>query len=209
MLNFLPLTAILIAGCVSSSEIQCPELPELAEVSDDNDEGLYLNLQSPAGCNGTVTAWRYCYHTKDRNRNRIYSAQFAVYRPVYNGYTRVVGSCTTITKYGHEEVDHPFHCESLRLEPSEQFVVNSWDVIGVCLTNGGPTRQLLVISELEDDTPSSLDNHTPSGHGLASVNYVTSMCSCGIIGTYNSAYLIPQDDLLVHVALEVGKVWLT
>ncbi len=156
--------------------------------------GLYLKINSPIDCNGTVTAWHFCYHSHGKNTNRDYVAQFAVYRPVEHGYARLEGSCVTAIR---EIAGGKLLCGTLTVKPDQQVVVSTGDVIGVCLSTNSRTQQLRVASKTEDD------GVTGAIHGT--VGYVPSACFCAMTGAYHSPVITLQKNLRVHITVDVGE----
>ncbi len=156
--------------------------------------GLYLKINSPINCNGTVTAWHFCYHSQAKKTNMDYVAQFAVYRPVEHGYARLDGSCVTVMR---EIAGGELLCGTLPVKPDQQVVVSTGDVIGVCLSTNSRTHQLRVASKTEDGGVAG------AFHGT--VGYVPSACFCAMTGTYDTSVITLQKNLRVHITVDVGE----
>ena len=114
----------------------CPsyEVGSTARIAHDQrispEEGhVYLNMNEPAVCNGTVFGWRYCYD-QDGAPPHDQALVLAMYRPQQNGsYQLVPGSYYQLTI--EEDLDR-FSCRSTTLEPSEYFTVQENDVVAFC-----------------------------------------------------------------------------
>ena len=90
---------------------------------------VYLNMNEPAVCSGTVYGWRYCFDPDD---DPPHVTVLAMYRPQQNGSCQLVpGSYYLLTL--EEDLDR-FSCRSTTLEPSEYFTVQENDVVAVCET---------------------------------------------------------------------------
>ena len=90
---------------------------------------VYLNMNEPAVCNGTVYGWRYCFDPDDDDPP--HALVLAMYRPQQNGtYQLVPGSYYPLTV--EEDIINSFSCRSTMLEPSEYFTVHEKDVVAFC-----------------------------------------------------------------------------
>ena len=103
-----------------------------------------ISLNISATCNGTVKSWTYCYYLLvDADESVMYSATWAFYR-IYKGknniyhYVVVNGSTFTARHNGREVKGRGDSCVTRRLNESEQFDVESGDVLGACLQTPFP-----------------------------------------------------------------------
>ena len=96
---------------------------------EDPQEGrVYLNMNEPAVCSGTVYGWRYCFEPD--GDAPPHALVLAMYRPQRNrAYQLVPGSYYLLTI--KEDLD-TFSCLSTTLEPSEYFTVQENDVVAFC-----------------------------------------------------------------------------
>ncbi len=102
------------------------------EYNEAMDSMIYLNLNNPAQCNGTISSYRYCHYPTDvsgRSRPRPqYNAILAVFRLMGNTYQPVARSTVSLTV----RMTRQFTCcnieiraGSVQLEPG--------DVLGACV----------------------------------------------------------------------------
>ena len=105
---------------------------------------LYLNIDNPALCSGTVTRWEYCFYPPIDNGT--YHILFAIYRqsdafpniPFYQSRSPRLNLTISIDN----KVDEGFLCNSFF--PAEQISVQQGDIIGICLPR---TNTLDIVSD--------------------------------------------------------------
>lgn len=97
--------------------------------------GLYLNMNDPAQCNGTVTAWSSCFHMPSNPmEGQPYSVRFLAYRRSdRNEYSVVPNSIHNVRLSIQEIGNNTFMCKRWNLHYTERFLVLENDVIGACL----------------------------------------------------------------------------
>ena len=100
---------------------------------------VYLNVDYPARCSGTVERWEFCfYRPATHKQNDSYRLTFAVYRGNGSGnntrYEIVGSSLHTITRrFGVESSN--FSCQFLdrNVGNLRQFNIEAGDIIGACI----------------------------------------------------------------------------
>ena len=105
---------------------------------------LYLNIDNPALCSGTITRWEYCFYPPIDNGT--YHILFAIYRqsdafpniPFYQSRSPRLNLTISIDY----KVDEGFLCSSIF--PAEQISVQQGDIIGICLPR---TNTLDIVSD--------------------------------------------------------------
>ena len=123
----------------------------------DSNQDFYLNTGRPANCSGTITTLRYCYYGQSDNDRNTYQSSVALYR-LMNGRTNIyvrvsdtiaISKRTPISDVPPAETLLPgFNCDSYKL--NESIRVQTGDVIGACIDNDGPIRQLNLVSNNEN-----------------------------------------------------------
>ena len=102
---------------------------------------VYLNVDYPARCSGTVERWEFCfYRPATHQEDDSYRLTFAVYRGTGSGsntqYEIVGSSLRTITSQFGEESSN-FLCQFLNLTNASdnwlQFNIEAGDIIGACI----------------------------------------------------------------------------
>ena len=101
---------------------------------------LYLNLNSSAGCIGTISSYRYCYYQPSVVENR-YNAVVAVYRLMNNVYQPLDGTEFTI-EVRTVPLPGTLVCGNTDdLGTSVQLQLG--DVVGACIFDPGMQREQL------------------------------------------------------------------
>lgn len=126
---------------------------------------MFLNLQDPSQCNGTVESWHLHYEINNRcGRSKSYSVTFLVYRPLLSShamsslYELVSGSSKSVTLPCHDKSRHRVQLLMEMLSPSERFVIQRDDVVAVCLP--GVSSKIKVLNKLDNDKSRSRDSET-------------------------------------------------
>ena len=104
--------------------------------------GLYLNLNSSAECNGTISSYRYCYYQPVAATR--HAAVVAVYRlnQMDNIYELVVGSEHTIDLDLRVTTStDPLVCDNVNLTIPAQ--LQTGDVVGACIFDDSSNREQL------------------------------------------------------------------
>ena len=135
------------------------------ETDDLNTPGLYLDVDHPAVCSGSITAWHFCHYAPWLFSSATYSALFQVWRETTSGnYTKVFEV--------PQEGDIPrrqrqFLCVDITLAESEYVSVTQGDVLGVYMPG---TRGLRMIAM--DQTGNRL-HHSPAVLDVSQLTQIT------------------------------------
>ena len=97
--------------------------------------GLYLNLESPAQCNGLITTWHYCYYPPSAAGSRSFTV--GVWRQAAQQYT-LVGSSRTITVMAETSLASVICGTETLMEESDYMSINENDFIGVIIPPSSP-----------------------------------------------------------------------
>ncbi len=158
---------------------------------------IYLNLNNPAQCNGTVSSYRYCHYGTSQSGNSVqFNAILAVFRKVDNTYRPVAGSDITLTMRNNNQ----FNCLSADLEGLIQ--VQPDDVLGACVARG------------EGGNPSNRQQLNLAGNNmdesvLLSGVAVTGVCdSTNVQGSATVAIneLMNISGRVLHLSAEFGEL---
>ena len=110
---------------------------------------LFLDLQNPAQCNGTVTAWNYCFYRIESASDTNYIVDFVVYRRIGSSgnYEPVQSSNRIVDMTGNQlaALNSDFNCTRIQLRESEMFQIQEDIVLGACLSNGRNDHEVLDI----------------------------------------------------------------
>ena len=169
-------------GVQSGTQDQvCPTLLRAGDSREE--EGLYLNIDSPIDCSGTATGWHFCYHPKDwrdsSGYKTSYNATFAAYRKTGGKFELIHGTETLVVK---EAGDTSFHCEFILLDTEVD--INEEVIVGVCLPS---RRPLSVLS---------------GRHGQTLLYGNSELCNSRDIRVSD---LEDVGDLILHAALHISK----
>ena len=124
-----------------------------------DDRRLFLNFESPAQCNGTVTSWRYCYYYDDDDDNiedhansQQYGAKFLVYRrsDSSDSYQPVANSTKLVSVTKSDLNFNSVTCLTVTLAANEQFQIQTNDIIAACVIDNNPYRELRIIRRNSD-----------------------------------------------------------
>ena len=160
--------------------------------------GLFLNFESPAQCNGTATAWHYCYYGRDITDPFVFAADFVVYRKTSlnsNEYERV--ALKSVVKSPDDLQSTGFHCETVTLEQSEYFEVQEDDIIGACLIEDGTQTLLNILS------------HQVNGHGEVYRPHQNTLCDPSLFEMVDFGGLFEQGKHVVHLYINIGKEFIS
>jgi hypothetical protein len=122
-------------------------------ITRDNLDGLYLNIDRPATCNGTISLLQYCYYGRaDILFQNTYRSLIAVYHPVNQSHYVRVSETISVTRRSYPfplipQADNflpGFNCDSQRLTPSVDVLAG--DIVGICIYNSGGTSELDMIT---------------------------------------------------------------
>ena len=109
------------------------------EYTEATESMIYLNLNNPAQCFGTISSYQYCHYPITRSGGVRFHAILAVFRMMGDSYQPVSGSNIVL-----EERDSlPFTCDTSTLTTSVE--IQPGDVLGACVgreSSGGNRRQL-------------------------------------------------------------------
>ena len=95
-------------------------------------------MEYPAECTGVITSWNYCYYnTEPLNTSSTYTATFNVWRHNANEAFVVDNSDTMVTLNPGYSIASIF-CKNHTLEPSDYFVIEKGDYVGVVLPSHNP-----------------------------------------------------------------------
>ena len=154
---------------------------------------LYLNIENPAQCNGTITQWNYCYYKPDNQE--VYQVHLAVYRRTVRGrsgnihYSRQHSSLLSV-EHGDSEEGPDFVCASYLL--SKPIAVQQGDFIGICLPQ---SNSLDVVSDT-----SGVELHADS------LQYIKRDCENDAPGNIpNTSNLSEAHDRIVHLYAHISR----
>ena len=142
---------------------------------------LYLNLDSPAECTGTVSSLKYCHYpvqTTDRHRTHV-----GIYRRMGTDYVPVPGSEVTLEV---NEIQVGFSCNTVSLPGSIQ--VEPGDVVGACVAEPqqGPNNLFLMIV---GENATGLSVHGMTLSSPCNLNELQNPVSMGSLMPVNSSIL--------------------
>ncbi len=102
------------------------------------DSMVYLNMNNPAQCNGTISSYQYCQYPTTVTGGVRYNAILAVFRMVDDIYQPVTGSDVVL----EERNALPFTCSSSPLNTGS-VQIQPGDVLGACVArdNGGGSNR--------------------------------------------------------------------
>lgn len=173
----------------------CPTFGSEAEQGQNTPQsssGLLLNFGDTAQCNGTVTAWSYCFHQPTQNRSDPFSAKFIVFRRGQDNndvYTEVEGSVSTV-EFSYDNARTAPFCRRKALTGRTEFKIEQNDVIGACLHS----EPLELASQTSDNTRlvySSQDQDCSEG----------SLRSIDIMQGFNNK------NWILHLSVVISKFW--
>ena len=115
-------------------------------------DGLYLNTDRPATCNGTISLLEYCYYGDLDTLQKTYRSLIAVYRLVNQSHYERVSETISVTRRSYpfpltpqaDNILPGFNCDSQILIPSIR--VKTGDIIGACIYNSQGTSELDMIT---------------------------------------------------------------
>ncbi len=154
-------------------------------MSEDSSLGLFLNLESRAQCNGTVTAYHYCYY--DPNTNMMVVVFFMVFRESGSVYNLVEGSHMKVTR----KIDGS-GCDVLQLDETQQFQVQENDIIAACTVN------------LNGRAPLRVHANSTQGHTLQKLD----IDSCSVTEVNTIAGTM-EAEFALHLFAEIGEFKVT
>ena len=128
------------------------QTPNYLVLTTNDPDGVYLNTDRPATCNGTISLLEYCYYGDLDLIQNTYRSLIAVYRPVNQSHYERVSETISITRRSYpfpltsqaDNILPGFNCNSQVLIPS--ITVQTGDIIGVCIYNSGGTSELDMIT---------------------------------------------------------------
>lgn len=161
---------------------------EYEEVEEDHSGGkLYLNVDNPAQCNGTITHWEYCYYKPDEQG--VYQVHFAVYRQKIvpgngNVHYRRQSPSFSISVNLDEEVTVPdFVCTSYY----KYVTIQQGDFVGICLpqsnsldvvSDTSDVADRLQYSDCDDDAPGNIANTNNLSEARDRIAHLYAHISC-------------------------------
>jgi hypothetical protein len=128
------------------------QTPNFLVLTTDDPDGLYLNTDRPATCNGTISLLQYCYYGRADIFQNTYRSLIAIYRPVNQSHYVRVSETISVTRRSYPfplipQADNllpGFNCDLQRLTQSVDVVAG--DIIGVCIYNSGGTSEIDMIT---------------------------------------------------------------
>ena len=167
-----------------------------SEHSQSDAKALFLDLQNPAQCSGTVTAWNYCFYRIESALNQTYIVDFVVYRRVGSGniYRLVENSNTIVDLSGGQlaALNSDFNCTRTPLPESEMFEIQESDVLGACLNEVGSNHKVLdILAESVTNTLYAIVGCTESGVNIPSM--------------IMSNQLAPSPSFALHLFVDVSE----
>ncbi len=183
--------------CAHALAQPCPE-PFGSNLNDtihrSGQKGLFLNFENRAPCNGTVTAYNYCYYD---TKGEAVATVFMVYRQNRDHYTLVDGSWHSVNKTQNQLLQADLSCEDEPLEKMQQFQVEENDIIAACIVDTSNTKRLRVLAE------------NAEGHSLQRVKKSGNSDSCSpsefnMIAAGNFEEL---SEFALHLFADIGKAF--
>ncbi len=125
------LTGLPVVWCQSDCDtVQVIGNNDNTEYTEAIDSMVYLNLNNPAQCNGTISAYQYChYPTTETGGGVRFNAILAVFRREGNFYQSVTGSdvvLEVVTTLG-------FTCSTVNVTPMNGIQIEPGDALGACV----------------------------------------------------------------------------
>lgn len=163
---------------------------------------FYLNTQSPAPCNGTVTTWTFCYYQSDNTDALEYAAPFAVYRVVGDNYDRV-SDVHVISVLNADIGTDSFTCRNITTSP---FTIQKGDVVAACIhdvdRNGGDADDQIQLNLVGNDVNAegySLMSRNPSG------GYCAASGTLSITQRFDANVNLRNDSRILHLYANIGE----
>ena len=128
------------------------QVPNFVVLATNDPDGVYLNTDRPATCNGTISLLEYCYYGNSDVSQNTYRSLIAVYRPVNQSRYERVSETISVTRRSYpfpltpqaDNILPGFNCDSQVLIPSIR--VQTGDIVGVCIYNSRETSELDMIT---------------------------------------------------------------
>ena len=168
-------------------------------VTTNDPDGVYLNTDRPATCNGTISLLEYCYYGDFDLIQDTYRSLIAVYRPVNQSHYERVSETISVTRRSYpfplisqaDNILPGFNCNSQMLTPSIR--VQTGDIVGVCIYNSGETSELDMIT------------FRPSGYRMMFEGGVR--CDTGEMPRIFGDHLrLDSAPRILHISAEIGMV---
>ncbi len=155
--------------------------------------GLFLNPESRAQCNGTVTAYHYCYY--DNTGMVVF---FMVFRDNGNEYSIVEGSHQRVTRTDAQV--NGFGCDVVQLNLTQQFQVQENDFIAACTVDRDDlmNRPLRVYASSENEL-----------YRLLRLRSSIGSCLSTELSTIMISDVEKVDDFALHLYADIGKYRVT
>ena len=111
----------------------------------------FLNREFPAECDGEITAWNYCYYSKDLVNLQTYTATAIVLRldTAIQQFT-IVNTSVLSVFFRFRNYRAGVYCRREELSPENYIAIQQGDIVGVTFP---PTNPLLMIGD------TNLDNY--------------------------------------------------
>ena len=187
-----------IAGTPAShGQLNCPNTLLGADISSgtsytESSVGMvYLNLDSPAKCLGTVSSLRYCHYPTQADV--LYRTRVGIYRLVGSNYEPVTGSDQLLTVDTTESMG--FTCSSVDLTVQ----IEPGDVVGACVAliqQGGGQPFLRLVGENAADFNVS---------GTMSVLSGMNRCNLGMLPSVPMDSLMPFSSTILHLSATISE----
>ena len=111
---------------------------------------IFINFDSPSQCNGTVTAWNYCYIRPQGQEGDRVGVRFLVYRESGGGIYNVLPNSLYTLVANYQDLSPTSQCSSIVLNASLQFRIQENDVASACIIDDGDIRPLYVTNGRSD-----------------------------------------------------------
>ena len=138
MWGSLRLTPVIMLFChISADTAACSVGSNPPPFTTSTTSGLYLNLESPAQCNGLITTWHYCYYPPSVAGNRSFTVRVWRLNQAAQQYN-LVGSSRTITVMAETSLASVICGTETLMEESDYMSINENDFIGVIIPPSSP-----------------------------------------------------------------------
>ena len=166
---------------------------------------MYLDIQNPAPCAGTISNWTYCYYAPLFRFAAEYITTFALYRKIKaeNGNDDVYSRVSLIFEarrsffnwQANQQEDVDFYCNNVTLNYTVP--VEQGDVIGACVFD--PTDDFLIRRE-----PLNLVGRTSLNYSV--LEYNTNVCTRASLPSN-----VPSNEFrllgstILHLSADIGE----
>lgn len=95
--------------------------------------GLFLNTRNEATCNGTVTAWYFCYYINFPQNQTVLPIRVGVWRKEGDKYHEVNTTMIELSIPNQDTAGFQFACQYHNLQYDQTFEVLKGDIVGTCV----------------------------------------------------------------------------